>query len=62
MQDIVQVGEKWSSTDMTKFKVVDVVTDKNNTWVHYIRLKDNTMYSCLIDSFKHRFSKIVNES
>jgi hypothetical protein len=48
-------GSMWSSTDSVKFRVIENVYTDDNVWVHYIRLTDNTEYSCYVESFLQRF-------
>lgn len=61
MEAQVQPGDKWKSIDQV-FRVIDVVTIEGNIWIHYMKLKDNTEYSCLQESFLQRFTKVINES
>ncbi len=61
MQEI-NTGEVWEAGSQEYFRVIDVVDLENKTWVHYMRLRDNLEYSCLKESFIHRFRKVlVNE-
>ena len=53
----VNMGEKWRSGDFETFRVIDVVDLENQTWIHYMRIRDNLEYSCLEESFIHRFSR-----
>lgn len=53
----VNMGEKWRSSDFETFRVIDVVELENQTWIHYMRIRDNIEYSCLEESFIHKFSK-----
>lgn len=53
----VNMGEKWRSSDLETFRVIDVVELENQTWIHYMRIRDNIEYSCLEESFIHKFSK-----
>ncbi len=53
----VNMGEKWRGVDFETFRVIAVVDIENQTWVHYMRIKDNLEYSCLEESFIHRFSR-----
>ena len=58
----VSTGEVWEAGAREYFRVIDVVDLGNQTWVHYMRLQDNLEYSCLKESFTHRFRKVlVNE-
>lgn len=61
MQNKVERGEKWVGHTREYFRVIDVVDLENQTWIHYMRLRDNLEYSCLKESFIHRFSKVLNE-
>ena len=49
----------WEGGARNYFRVIDVVDLENQTWVHYMRLKDNLEYSCLEESFTHRFRKVL---
>ena len=53
----VNMGEKWRSSDFETFRVISVVDLENQTWIHYMRIRDNLEYSCLEESFIHRFSR-----
>lgn len=53
----VNMGEKWRSSDFETFRVIAVVDLENQTWIHYMRIRDNLEYSCLEESFIHRFSR-----
>jgi hypothetical protein len=53
----VNMGEKWRSSDFETFRVIDVVELENQTWIHYMCIRDNIEYSCLEESFIHKFSK-----
>jgi hypothetical protein len=48
-------GSIWSGSDSIKFRVIENVYTDDNVWVHYIRLTDNTEYSCYVESFLQRF-------
>lgn len=52
-----EAGSYWSAGDGVKFRVVETIFLDDNTWVHYIRLNDNTEYSCYVESFLQRFSE-----
>jgi hypothetical protein len=54
-------GEIWEAGVREYFRVIDVVDLENKTWVHYMRLKDNPEYSCLKESFIHRFKKVLTD-
>jgi hypothetical protein len=55
----VSAGEMWEAGSREYFRVIDVVDLENKTWIHYMRLKDNLEYSCLKESFIHRFKKVL---
>jgi hypothetical protein len=55
----VSTGEMWEAGFREYFRVIDVVDLENQTWVHYMRLKDNLEYSCLKESFIHRFKRVL---
>lgn len=57
----VKSGEKWIGGERDLFRVIDVTEIENKQWVYYLRLKDNTEYSCLKESFVHRFRKTIVE-
>ena len=54
-------GTRWWAGDNKRFLVLDVVEIEGQTWVHY---RDDNRgvapqeYSCLIESFKQRFSAL----
>ena len=53
----VSMGEKWCGSDFETFRVIAVVDIGNQTWIHYMRIRDNLEYSCLEESFIHKFFK-----
>ena len=55
----VSSGEIWEAGVREYFRVIDIVDLENQTWVHYMRLKDHLEYSCLKESFTHRFRKVL---
>jgi hypothetical protein len=55
----VSTGGIWEAGAREYFRVIDVVDLGNQTWVHYMRLRDNLEYSCLKESFTHRFRKVL---
>lgn len=57
----VKLGEKWEGGVRDLFRVIDVTEIEGKQWVYYLRLKDNTEYSCLKESFVHRFRKIITD-
>ena len=61
MQNKVEQGEVWEGGARNYFRVIDVVDLENQTWIHYMRLKDNLEYSCLEESFTHRFRKVLTD-
>ena len=58
----VNMGEKWRSSDFETFRVISVVDVENQTWIHYMRIRDNLEYSCLEESFIHRFSRDLSNA
>jgi|694.fasta_scaffold05863_24 hypothetical protein len=58
MQEVSN-GEVWEAGAREYFRVIYVVDIGNQTWVHYMRLRDNLEYSCLKESFTHRFRKVL---
>ena len=58
MQEVSTDGI-WEAGAREYFRVIDVVDIGNQTWVHYMRLRDNLEYSCLKESFTHRFRKVL---
>jgi hypothetical protein len=62
MIDDVKVGSKWISSDYKEFVVLGIFENPQGTWVHYRsnNRENNSEYSCLIESFKLRFSQRVD--
>ena len=58
----VNMGEKWRSSDFETFRVISVVDLENQTWIHYMRIRDNLEYSCLEESFIYRFSRDLSNA
>jgi hypothetical protein len=61
MIDDVKLGSKWTSSDYKEFIVLGVVEGSKETWVYYRTNKreNNVEYSCLKESFLHRFTLVV---
>jgi len=57
---IIKEGSKWSSIDGKVFHVIHVVELDGKTWVHYERdnINESQEYSCYVESFLQRFSKL----
>jgi hypothetical protein len=55
----IKVGSKWHSSSYQYFWVIAVVDVEGETWVHYKDQKTRE-YSCLAESFLHRFTEQVN--
>ena len=57
---IPREGSRWWGGDNNKFRVLHIVEQGDNTWVHYV--KENTVpaqeYSCYLESFLERFSEL----
>lgn len=53
-------GTKWKANDRNEFLVTELILDDHQTWVCYQNVKTQQAYSCLIDAFLSRFSKIEN--
>jgi hypothetical protein len=62
MIDEIKLGSKWTTSDMNEFVVLGILEDTSGIWVHYRTNKkeNNTEYSCLKESFLHRFSPKVD--
>lgn len=56
------VGEIWSSMSFVKFQVTDIKVINDQTWIYYKKIIGGSEYSCLEESFIHRFHKLINES
>lgn len=57
----VKEGTLWGSVDGKQFRVLHIVKDDdNNTWVHYRddKVESPNEYSCFLESFTVRFSKL----
>ena len=61
MTDEVKLGSRWSSSDHKEFIVLGTIKDDKGTWIHYRTNKreNNVEYSCLKESFLHRFTLVV---
>ncbi len=57
---MVEQGTKWNSPDGKEFVVIHVIEQEGHTWVHYRdnRRDEPREYSCYIESFLSRFSKL----
>jgi hypothetical protein len=58
MQEVKE-GDRWEGSGHEQFRVISVTEVESQPWVHYLRLRDNTEYSCLKESFTHRFRKVL---
>jgi hypothetical protein len=47
--------KKFKSQDGQLFQVSEVVQVDKELWVHYIKVKTEEKYSCLIEAFSERF-------
>ena len=58
-------GSKWFANNFEKFQVINVTEIEGHTWVYYRKFNSDPEeireYSCYIESFLSRFSKIENE-
>lgn len=53
---IPKPGSIWLG-NAEKFRVIDIVYTDDHVWVHYIKVKDGTEYSCYVESFLSRFTE-----
>lgn len=49
------VDSVWSSTDSVEFKVKEIFEQDSDAWIRYVKMSDNTEYTCLVDAFLQRF-------
>lgn len=68
MNDRVEVGSKWWGSQGKYFRVLSVTEVDGHTWVHYREDFGNKVpavecreFSCYLESFTARFSKIEND-
>jgi hypothetical protein len=56
----IKVGSLWWGGGDKKFRVLSVVEQEGNKWVHYIdhNSKEPREYSCFAESFVDRFMKL----
>ena len=55
----LEVGTLWWAGNDRKFLVVEMVNDEDeNTWVHYINTATDQEYSCYVDAFLQRFTRL----
>jgi len=47
--------KKFKSQDGQLFQVSEVVQVDKELWVHYIKVKTEEKYSCLLEAFSERF-------
>jgi hypothetical protein len=61
MLNDVKLGSKWISSDYKEFVVLGIVENSVGIWVYYRtnERENNKEYSCLIESFLHRFTLVV---
>ena len=57
----IESGQVWATADRKEFRVVDVVSVDNHTWVHYINKETGQEYSCYQEIFEARFNPILNQ-
>lgn len=55
----LSVGSQWTDSTGQKFVVDEVHHNGVETWVTYTRVSDQTVYSCLVEAFTHRFREKV---
>ena len=53
---MVKIGSIWTSSGRDVFKVTDVKTTEQGTFIHYTKQGTDKHYNCLIDAFLARFS------
>ena len=54
------VGSIWRDAEGREFEVNYVDHNMNGSWVHYTQLGFDKQFSCLIDAFKERFTRVEN--
>lgn len=55
----MKIGSTWEGGDKT-FKIKDVTTVDNQTWIFYNNVLTGQNYSCLKEAFLQRFKEIIN--
>ena len=58
---MVKTNTTWGSSDGRKFLVNGIMQQGPDTWIHYINVKTNQQYSCLVDAFVQRFREEPND-
>lgn len=66
MTKLVRAGTRWWSGDSKRFLVLSVTEQEDgHTWVHYredlglkVPAKECKEYSCYLESFQERFSRL----
>jgi len=53
------VGSKYKDANGREFEITYVDHNMNGSWVHYTEVGTDKQFSCLIDAFKERFTKVV---
>lgn len=61
---MIKVGQVWRGNSGEIFRVLAIVEQQDNTWVHYRKesISEPTEYSCYLESFLTRFSLCSNEN
>jgi len=54
----MKIGSKWYGSNGDLFKIDDVRIINGETWVFYTNTFTMKTFSCLIEAFKNRFTKI----
>ena len=53
------VGSRYKDAEGREFEINYVDHNMNGSWVHYTQVGTDKQFSCLIDAFKERFTKVV---
>jgi len=55
MKDLPIKKSIWTSTDGQEFTVENILSNDNDIWIYYKKVKTDQSYSCLLESFLLRF-------
>jgi hypothetical protein len=50
------IGQLWSGSDMTKFRIKDLTIQEDDAWVSYENCQTQQAYSCRLEAFQNRFT------
>jgi hypothetical protein len=56
----MKVGSIWTGSNFVEFKIKDIKTVGDNTWIYYYKISTGQQYSCLKEAFIDRFKEKVN--